>query len=132
MSDIHGHAENFLRVLQKAGYGGDDVLVIAGDLIDKGPESLRTVRMVMALAEKRPVYFSMGNVDFSRMEMLLDDTGDGSARFSDFIHWVDAHMGGQSLLVDFLREAGIAVAQVTAGNAAQIQKRLRAQFSAEI
>lgn len=48
MSDIHGHPDYMLQLLRKLHYGGDDILVIAGDLVDKGPDSLQAVRYIMA------------------------------------------------------------------------------------
>lgn len=131
MSDLHGHAENFLRALGAAGYGADDVLVIAGDLVDKGPESLRTVRCVMRLAAARPVFVSMGNVDAHRIGVLLDETEGGGARFAEVVHSLRAAWGC-GLLLDLLREAGVDEAQVTAERAPRMQALLRARFAPEL
>jgi len=43
VSDVHGHFNHLVQLLRKLEYGGDDILVIVGDLIEKGPESLRAV-----------------------------------------------------------------------------------------
>ena len=45
VSDIHGHAHYLEGVLKKANYSVKDTLVVVGDLIDKGPYSLK--RFVM-------------------------------------------------------------------------------------
>lgn len=50
-SDIHGHAALLQRLLGKAGFSSRDMLFILGDMIEKGPESLKTLRCVMGLAE---------------------------------------------------------------------------------
>ncbi len=70
VSDIHGHLNRLVQLLEKMNYGGDDILILAGDLIEKGPESLRVVQYVMDLCRRRPVYVSMGNVEYSRLQLL--------------------------------------------------------------
>jgi hypothetical protein len=61
IGDIHGDFERLVRLLRTAGLiatkpgaavawsGGDAVLVITGDMIDKGPRSLDVLRLVRAL-----------------------------------------------------------------------------------
>jgi len=73
ISDIHGHADGLREVLRKADFSTEDVLVIVGDLCEKGPQTLKTIRDVMALCRKYTVYPLMGNVDLARLEMLMSD-----------------------------------------------------------
>lgn len=73
ISDIHGHCTGLKAVLEKAQFGKDDILVIVGDLIEKGPESLQTLRYVMNLCQQYTVYPLIGNVDLWRLEMLLSE-----------------------------------------------------------
>ena len=61
VSDVHGHLAELTTLLQKGGLiatttpssvvwtGGDSTLVIAGDMIDKGPASLEVLAFAMAL-----------------------------------------------------------------------------------
>ena len=63
ISDIHGNLPLFRGVLDKAGYGPDDILVLVGDLVEKGPDSLAVLRYVMDLAARRTVYCVRGNCD---------------------------------------------------------------------
>lgn len=131
LTDIHGHAENLMRVLEKVKYSGSDVLAVTGDVVDKGPESLRTVRCLMRLAQVRPVYVSMGNVDLSRLDLLLDDTQGSGARLADFLHWQRRVWGG-GMLLEMCAEASVDYEQVTAENAEAVRERLCAQFAQEI
>ena len=73
ISDIHGHAEGLKNVLKQAGFCKDDVLVIVGDMIEKGEENLKVIREVMKLSEEYSVYPLKGNVDVSRLRMLMSD-----------------------------------------------------------
>lgn len=51
ISDIHGNLPFLKGVLAKAGYAaGKDVLVLVGDLLEKGQESLATLRYIMELS----------------------------------------------------------------------------------
>ena len=63
ISDVHGNLPFLRGVLDKAGYGEDDILVLVGDLVEKGPDSLATLRYVMELARTRTVYALRGNCD---------------------------------------------------------------------
>ena len=60
-SDIHGHIKHFEQLLTN--WDTADQLVILGDLIDRGPESLTVIRKVMALCEQYgdQVLFIKGN-----------------------------------------------------------------------
>jgi protein phosphatase len=49
VSDIHGQDTLFGELLGKASYTPDDVLIILGDIIEKGKESLKTLRRIMEL-----------------------------------------------------------------------------------
>ena len=63
VSDIHGNLAWLRGLLARAALDPGDVLVIVGDLLEKGPESLETLRFVMDLSKTRPVYCVMGNCD---------------------------------------------------------------------
>ena len=63
VSDIHGHVHFLKKVLEKAGFCEDDELIIDGDIIEKGPYSLETLRYVMELDKKPNVHVISGNVD---------------------------------------------------------------------
>ena len=66
ISDIHGCYKAFKKLLRKVRFNWKkDYLIIAGDLIDRGPENLKMLRWV----EKAPdnITFIMGNHDFDFM-----------------------------------------------------------------
>ena len=42
--DIHGHTGLFKKLLSDAGFSEDDLLIIIGDIVEKGPDSLGTLR----------------------------------------------------------------------------------------
>ena len=65
ISDIHGSLGLLRQLLAKVRYVPvEDVLVLAGDLIEKGPQSLATLRYIMELSAHPNVHVLMGNCDF--------------------------------------------------------------------
>lgn len=68
ISDIHGHYKQFEKLLNI--WNKKDKLVFLGDLIDRGPDSLRVIKKVMALKDTygELVTFIKGNHE----DMLLN------------------------------------------------------------
>ena len=63
ISDIHANIPYFEGVLKLAQFSDDDILIIDGDFLEKGPESLKTLRVIMGMAEKENVHVICGNCD---------------------------------------------------------------------
>ncbi len=63
ISDIHGNLAYLRGVLKKAAFSQGDILVLVGDMLEKGPESLETLRYIMQLQETYTVYPLCGNCD---------------------------------------------------------------------
>lgn len=131
MSDIHGELDNLKGLLEKLEYDRDDILVLVGDLIDKGSDSLRTVRYVMKLAAKGQVYVSEGNVEEHRITVLCDTTEGSEERFCELICEQQKNWGC-GLLLDMLAELGIPAGNVTAENADACRRRLWEYYAPEI
>ena len=66
ISDIHGMYYHLEKILQY--WDRKDRLIILGDLVDRGIDSLAVVQKIMNLTKKYDVTFVMGNHD----QMLLD------------------------------------------------------------
>ena len=52
LSDIHGHSEMLTGALAAAGLTPADRLIVCGDLTEKGPDSLGTLRLLMGLSRR--------------------------------------------------------------------------------
>ena len=78
-SDIHGNLKYLEKVLEKAKFCDDDILIIVGDIVEKGTESLETLRYVKKLCEKGNTIALVGNVDAWRMYVIdnLDEKNAG-------------------------------------------------------
>lgn len=130
-SDVHGHLGHLAELLRRAEYGGDDILVIVGDLIDKGPESLATLRYCRELAQEGDVYISLGNVDAGRLRRLADSGEGAGLRFLKLVRWLWEEWGC-GLVLDMLAELGIPVSKLTEENAEEYRRLLCRHFAGEI
>ena len=63
ISDIHANIPYFQGVLKQAGFSPEDELILNGDFLEKGPESLRTLHIVMELCKMGNVHAICGNCD---------------------------------------------------------------------
>lgn len=76
ISDIHGYYDAFVSLLKKINYDKDkDTLVIVGDMVDRGPESMKVISLIrnMQLAYPDKVHVVLGNHDseFIKIAKLL-------------------------------------------------------------
>lgn len=105
ISDIHGNLDFLKGVLAKAAFTPDDILILVGDIVEKGPDSLGTLRYVMELSKTHTVYGVCGNCDD-----LVADFCDGEEGFEQpFFHHYLKVWGRRSLLLQMGEEAGLPV-----------------------
>ncbi len=104
-SDIHGCLSHFRNVLKMASFSDDDILFIVGDIIEKGPESLATLRYVMDLCKRENVIALIGNVDAYRLKLIQDLNESNVTEFFNYIvnlrKWV-----GSSFYQELAAECG--------------------------
>ncbi len=74
VGDIHGHADDFERLLEKCEYDADkDFLFILGDILEKGSQNIKTLRLVKKLCEKERAICIQGNNDTMCERMAYRD-----------------------------------------------------------
>ena len=84
ISDVHGALPHLQGLLRQAEFSGEDVLILLGDMLEKGPYSLDTLRYVMHLCETHTVFPVLGNCDC--WHRLLFDGGESlTERCRDYI-----------------------------------------------
>lgn len=84
-SDIHGHLSYFKKILEKASFCDDDILFIVGDMIEKGPESLKTLRYIMELCKQGNVIPLIGNVDAYRLKLIYELSEENVCGFYNYV-----------------------------------------------
>lgn len=73
LSDIHGHLKCLEALLRKLCFSPQDVLVVVGDLVNRGPDSLGALRYLMRLCRSHTVYPLMGNNDWTQLAVSRND-----------------------------------------------------------
>ncbi len=108
VSDIHGNLPYLKGVLKKCGFTADDVLVIVGDLLEKGADPLGTLRWVMALGQKYEVPTIYSNCDFWHNFCDLPDDPQMDAFYMRYL--LGRNKGwGDGIIAQMLHELGIAI-----------------------
>jgi len=64
ISDVHGNLDYLRGLLDRVRFSPEDILILVGDLLEKGPRSLDTLRYVMTLAETHEIHAVSGNCDW--------------------------------------------------------------------
>lgn len=72
ISDIHANLKAFLKLLKKINFSEQDILILLGDMVEKGENSLDLLHYVMELKKTHTVFAVCGNCDAIAMEVLKD------------------------------------------------------------
>lgn len=129
VSDIHGNLAWLKGLLDKAGFTSDDILVLVGDLVEKGPESLATLRYVMDLARTHTVHALRGNCDNLAVE-LIDGAGGHGGMDRDFFRYYLRVWKERALISQMAAESGVSVAGPE--DLPRLQAVLRDRFAPEL
>ena len=84
ISDIHGHYKETIEALNNSGYNSEDensVLVVCGDLFDRGTESVEIYRYLKDLTDRNKAIVIRGNHDDFFIDML-----NGKNCYFNFLH----------------------------------------------
>ncbi len=103
ISDIHGNLPLLQGLLQKVAFSTDDILILLGDMIEKGPDSLATLRYIMDLEKKYEVYALCGNCDWY-IKSFFESSKYDKVFFRKFLSYP---RNRNSTLLQMGREAGI-------------------------
>lgn len=74
VSDIHGNLPFFKGLLRTVRFTPDDILVLLGDILEKGRESLALLRYIMELSQTHTIYPVCGNCDGFVLRFFEDDS----------------------------------------------------------
>lgn len=132
VSDVHGCGHYLRGLLEQLHFSQEDALVIVGDLIEKGGNSLETVRYVMRLQKENPhVYMSMGNVDCARIGTFMDQSEGNGQRFIEELRRTK-RTWKCGLFLEMLEELGVELSEINEENVAALKERIAAEYRAEL
>lgn len=100
VSDIHGNLPFFLALMDKIGFASADILVLLGDMLEKGQDSLPLLRHLMELSQTCTLYPLCGNCD--GLVLRFFETDELDERF--FSSYLPRHP--ESTLRQLAREGG--------------------------
>lgn len=87
-SDLHAHGDLFRELLAKAAYiPGRDFLVVCGDMLEKGPGSLDTLRFLMSLHAQGNVFPMVGNADLLLHHLLTAEGEDRQKKAAGLLRY---------------------------------------------
>lgn len=84
VSDIHGNLPFLQGLLKQVSFSQEDILILLGDMLEKGKESLPLLRYIMELEKTHTVYPICGNCDGLVLRFFEDDNWD-SGFFSAYL-----------------------------------------------
>ena len=129
VSDVHGALDYLRGLLDAVRFSEDDLLIIDGDLLEKGPDSLGTLRWVTALSRERAIWPLLGNCDGLERLFLGSVSGDRGLETRKFI--VEGRAGWQpGLLRQMADEIGYPVSLVM--DLRDFRAAIEARYAAEL
>ena len=121
VSDVHGCLPYLRGLLEKARFGGDDLLIFDGDFLEKGEQSLGTLRCVMRLCAEGRAKALLGNCDDWAGIFSADEEAD--AHIDRYVRWKK-----KGLLWDMYGGMGLDAESVRLSD---VKEELRAAFAPE-
>ena len=106
ISDIHGQYDMFMKMLEKISLKDEDTLYVLGDVLDRGPHPIRTLRKLMEMPNAICI---VGNHELMALEclkFLMQEVTEESLAGLDremlegYLIWIQ-HNGGQTTLDEF-------------------------------
>ena len=98
ISDIHGCYDEFVDILKKISFNSEDTLYILGDVIDRGKDSIKTLKYVM---QTKNIHMLMGNHEYMMIESLKERKRKVIDFFSDDSMEMWIYNGGDKTLNEF-------------------------------
>lgn len=122
ISDIHADLVAFKKLLRKVKFTQQDVLILLGDIVEKGPNSLEILQYVMKLSKTHTIYAVCGNCDAIALEVLREE------RNKDLLGYILSRHN--TLVGDMCRFLEIPITREL--DMTKVKKLLRQQFAAEL
>ncbi len=127
VSDIHGDCALLKKLLHTVGFDRHDALVLAGDLTEKGTDSLGMVRLVMDLMRSGNVWCVTGNCETELLARLEQENADDLRCYME-LRRADGQR--RSLLWEMSAEAGLDT--LYEQDIFAFQRELQKRFSPEL
>lgn len=121
VSDVHGNLDYLKGLLEKISFSLDDILILLGDLIEKGPQSIETLQYIIQLCKTHTVHVLRGNCD----RLLFDDNIPDEWLFRFRNSW-----NGQTVTNEFARKLNLPLN--SPDDIAVLRRMVKQEFREEI
>jgi protein phosphatase len=108
VSDIHGSYDVLKKLLEKISFSSDDILVLVGDVLEKGSQNLETLRFLVNLSKTHLIYKVAGNVDILYEDIFETFTRENGETLLSYLMREDRRQG---LLHQMSREIGFPISE---------------------
>lgn len=81
VSDVHGNLKLLKNLLKHLDYSESDILIVNGDIAEKGDQSIELFRYLFELEKTHQVYFTLGNCDHLINHFKDESKNDGMTRY---------------------------------------------------
>ncbi|MBE5761144.1 MAG: hypothetical protein E7334_04010 [Clostridiales bacterium] len=98
ISDVHGEYRLLLELLDRYPLGEDDLLILLGDMIERGDDSPQIIERIYSMRDDKRVLYLRGNWEQARLKLLNERDLD---EICDF-----AHKRPNALMVQWARQLG--------------------------
>lgn len=88
ISDIHGEYELFCRLLYKIKFSNNDVLIVLGDMIDKGNESIRVLKKIYSMDNAICI---LGNHEYDFLKFYRAKMRNAVSDFDEILNELQAY-----------------------------------------
>lgn len=102
-SDIHGNLPFFKGLLEKVKFTTDDILILLGDILEKGTYNLELLRYIMELEKTHQIHSICGNCDGLVAQFFQEDRLD-DIFFRNFLNYPK---NKNSIILQMGRESGV-------------------------
>ena len=73
VSDLHADYDGFIQLLSKTQFTKDDLLIIVGNVIEKGKHSLKLLQTIIDLKKSHQIHMVMGNNEHFILELIYSN-----------------------------------------------------------
>ena len=98
ISDIHGEYDLFVKLLQKINFSRKDELIICGDIIDKGQDSVKLLKLIKSMPNFRCI---IGNHEYAFLKHYWAIMQDSPDDFNEVLKKLQGYFSYDGMLLDW-------------------------------
>ena len=98
VSDIHGEYDLFLKLLEKIKFSDSDRMIVCGDIIDKGTQSVKLLKLISKMSN---VYAVNGNHEYTFLKLYWGLMRQSPDDFGYILKKLQEYFPGDGKLLDW-------------------------------